>query len=135
LIDFLFGDLETAPSSKSVIDLGDYKQQLKSKNPDQQQMFTSFYSDGVIWPDGRKEQVEAVILATGYKNNFPHLGGTGAINSKGEPLYIAGVSTTVQGLYFVGIEGQRSIASATLRGVGSDAKYVIKKLVGYLTSI
>jgi putative flavoprotein involved in K+ transport len=38
------------------------------------------------------------------------------------------VSSTVPGLGFVGLERQRSFASATLRGVGRDAVHVLKTL-------
>ena len=43
-----------------------------------------------------------------------------------------GIATTIQGLYFVGMPWQRSHASATLRGVGEDARYVVKHLQRYL---
>jgi putative flavoprotein involved in K+ transport len=33
-----------------------------------------------------------------------------------------------------GLEGQRSFSSATLRGVGSDAAFVIGKMLRYLKS-
>ena len=33
-----------------------------------------------------------------------------------------------KGLFFVGLSGQRSLSSATIRGVGRDANYVVKKL-------
>ncbi|MCH1627431.1 flavin-containing monooxygenase [Ferdinandcohnia quinoae] len=125
---------KTAPSSSSVIDLGQYSERLAQKKPDQQSMFTSFYTDGVIWSDGSKEAVDNVIFATGYQNNLAHLNELGATDSKGQPLHIGGISTTVQGLYYVGLEGQRSVSSATLRGVGPDAQYVIRKLVRYLNS-
>ena len=47
---------------------------------------------------------------------------------RGRPLHRAGLSTTVPGLGFVGLEYQRSIASATVRGVGRDAEHVIERL-------
>jgi putative flavoprotein involved in K+ transport len=37
--------------------------------------------------------------------------------------------TTCPGLGFVGLEWQRSFASATLRGVGRDAHYVVRRLL------
>ncbi|MFZ7946110.1 hypothetical protein [Neobacillus sp. 19] len=123
---------KTTPTSRPVIDFGKYSKQLVQGTPDQQPMFTSFDSDGVIWSDGRKEKVDTVILATGYQNNLMHLKEIGAIDSNGQPFHVGGVSTSVQGLYYVGLEGQRSISSATLRGVGSDAQFVVRKLVRYL---
>lgn len=121
-----------APLSKSVIDLGDYKRQLAAGDPDQKPMFTSFYRDGVIWPDGTKESINSVIFATGYRPDLSYLYSTGALDSDGKPLQTAGISICVPGLYYVGLEGQRSFASATLRGVGPDAKFVVRNLMRFL---
>ncbi|GGE81367.1 flavin-containing monooxygenase [Priestia taiwanensis] len=121
-----------APNPGGVIDLGDYKTRLDKGNPKQEPMFTSFYADGVIWPDGRKEPVDVVIFATGYHSNLSYLNSIGALDSEGKPLQIAGISTNIQGVYYVGLEGQRSFSSATLRGVGKDAEFVVKKLLSYL---
>lgn len=121
-----------APVPKSVADLGDYKQKLEAGKPDQRDMFTSFYPDGIVWPDGTKEAVDTVIFATGYRPNYSYLNLVGVLDHEGRPLQKAGISLSIPGLYFVGLEGQRSFASATLRGVGPDAKYVVKNLDHYL---
>lgn len=44
------------------------------------------------------------------------------------PIQKAGTSQNTFGLYYVGLEGQRSFSSATLRRVGSDSKFVIKHI-------
>jgi putative flavoprotein involved in K+ transport len=120
------------PRSRAVIDLGQYKERLAAGKPDQRLMFSSFHADGVIWPDGTTERVDTVIFATGYRPHLVHLRNMGALDSEGRPLQTAGISTTVPGLYYVGLEGQRSFASATLRGVGPDAKFVVQKLLRHL---
>jgi putative flavoprotein involved in K+ transport len=97
-------------------------------------MFTSFYSEGVVWPDGTKEPVQTVIFATGYRPNLYYLQSIGALDAEGKPLHTAGISLSVPGLYYVGLEGQRSFASATLRGVGPDAQFVVKRLLRHLHS-
>lgn len=57
----------------------------------------------------------------------------GALGTEGKPIQTAGISLTAPGLYYVGLEGQRSFTSATLRGgVGPDEKYVVSKLMRYL---
>ncbi|MHA7967801.1 flavin-containing monooxygenase [Paenibacillus sp. CAU 1782] len=122
---------KTAPSSGSVIDSGGYKEKVLAGKPDQQPMFTSFYDEGVIWANGTKEPVDTVIFATGYRPRLPYLQAIGALNSEGRPVHQAGISH-VPGLYYVGLEGQRSFASATLRGVGRDAQFVVKKLLHHL---
>lgn len=108
---------KTAPSSSAVNDSGGYKEKVAAGKPDQQPMFTSFYEDGVIWPNGTKEAVDTVIFATGYRPHLPYLQAIGALDAEGRPLHQAGISD-VPGLYYVGLEGQRSFASATLRGGG-----------------
>ncbi|MFG1732507.1 flavin-containing monooxygenase [Paenibacillus sp. 843] len=114
--------------ASSVMDLDGYKQRLKDGNPKQKIMFTSFYEDGVIWPDGSKEKVDSVIFATGFRSNLSFIKDLEGLDSKGDPLQDRGVSTVVPGLYYVGLSGQRTFASATLRGVGPDAKYVVKHI-------
>lgn len=121
----------TAPSSSAVDDSDQYKKRLAEGKPDQRQMFTSFYQDGVIWPNGIKEPVDTVIFATGYRPQLPYLQTIGALDMEGKPTQKAGISN-VPGLYYVGLEGQRSFASATLRGVGADSQYVVKKIMHYL---
>ncbi|ETT40518.1 hypothetical protein AWU65_02110 [Paenibacillus glucanolyticus] len=115
-------------NASSVMDLDGYKQRLKDGNPKQKIMFTSFYEDGVIWPDGSKEKVDSVIFATGFRSNLSFIKDLGGLDAKGDPLQDRGISAVVPGLYFVGLSGQRTFASATLRGVGPDAKYIVKHI-------
>ena len=90
----------------------------------------SIYSEGVIWSDGTKEKIDSIIFATGYKPIIPYLHGVeGALDNRGYAVQKGGVSSTVPGLYYLGLSGQRSFASATIRGVGSDAKYVVSHLI------
>lgn len=122
---------KTAPISNAVIDTNRYKDRITAGNPNQQTMFTSFYERGVIWPNGDKEQVDTVIFATGFRPKFQYLQTIGALDDEGWSLHKAGISK-IPGLYFVGLEGQRSFASATLRGVGADARFVVKKILKHL---
>ncbi len=115
-----------------VIDLGGYKEALAAGDPDVRPMFTQFTETGVIWEDGTEEAVDAVIYATGFRPNLDYLKPLNALNSAGNPHHLMGDSTSVGGLYYVGLSGQTSFASATLRGVGRDAKRVTKHLQRYL---
>lgn len=123
------------PISSSVANLNNYEERLASGKPNQQPMFTSFYDNGVIWPDGTKEQVDTVIYATGFRYNLDYLSDLGALDNEGKPMQIAGISTSVPGLYYVGLEGQRSFASATLRGVGPDSRFIVRKLRRHLKKV
>ncbi|WP_309119788.1 NAD(P)/FAD-dependent oxidoreductase [Paenibacillus sp.] len=121
-----------APGSSAVNDTGQYEAKISAGKPDQQPMFTSFYEDGVVWPNSQREKVDTIIYATGYRPYVPYLEAIGALDESGKPLQRGGISS-VPGLYFVGLEGQRSFSSATLRGVGPDAGFVVKQLTKYLT--
>ncbi|MWA14585.1 flavin-containing monooxygenase [Streptomyces sp. BA2] len=115
--------------SMPVIDDGRYRAALDSGNPDRRPLFTRLDGDTVVWADGTRERADAVILATGFRPDVAYLAGTGALDERGAPLHRAGVSTSVPGLGYVGLEYQHNNASASLRGVGRDAAYVLRKLV------
>ncbi|MEK4510826.1 MULTISPECIES: hypothetical protein [Paenibacillus] len=95
-------------------------------------MFTGFYPEGVVWTNGQREPVNSVIFATGFRPNMLFLNHTDGLDSNGRPLHIAGVSRTIPGLYYVGLSNQRSFASATIRGVGADARYVVQSINRFL---
>jgi putative flavoprotein involved in K+ transport len=124
---------KTAPSSPAVLDTGVYQAALQMGKPDHKPLFMRFTPDGVIWADGCHEAIDTVLFATGYEPNVDFLADLGALNTVGQPSQKAGIGT-LAGLYFVGLSGQRSFASATLRGVGADARYVITHLRRYLRS-
>jgi len=121
--------------STPVLDDGRYRAAIRSGSPDARPMFSSFWSGGVVWPDGTREQVDTVIFATGFRPNVPYLSGLDALDAQGRPLQRKGISAKVPGLFFVGMPRQRNFASATLRGVGPDAAYVMPHLVRHLRAV
>ena len=114
-----------------VFDTGRYRSALEQGKPNQRAMFQRFSQDGVVWADGSTEPVDAVIFATGFRPALGYLSSTAALQQD-QPLHRQGISTIVPGLYFVGLSGQRSIASASLRGVSADARFVVGHLRQYL---
>ncbi|WP_175615765.1 flavin-containing monooxygenase [Piscibacillus halophilus] len=133
---FPIGLWRNVKDKEPVIDLGGFKKAIEENhNPDQRNMFTRFTKNGVVWSDGLKEHVDTVIFATGYKPKFDYLEPLKTVNEEGNPLQKGGISSNIDGLFFVGLHWQRSHASATLRGVGPDAKFVIKHLKKYLKSV
>lgn len=114
--------------STPVLDTGAYASALAAGRPDRRPVFTDLDATTVTWADGAKEQVDAIILATGYRPGLSYLGSTAALGPDGYPHHRAGLSTTHRGLGYVGLEWQRSLSSATLRGVGRDARYVVRRL-------
>ncbi|MDS0137541.1 MULTISPECIES: NAD(P)-binding domain-containing protein [unclassified Amycolatopsis] len=119
--------LRSTPASP-VLDSGRYREALAAGSPDRRDMFTRLEDDQVRWPDGSRERVDAVILATGFRPELSYLEDLGALTEDGIPLHSRGLSTVVDRLGYVGLEWQRSLASATVRGVGRDATYVTARL-------
>lgn len=116
----------------AVLDAGRYQAAVASGRPDVRPMFRSFSPDGVVWQGGEAEPVDTVIFATGFLPNLQYLQALGALDPHGVPLQRRGASSTVPGLYYVGLSYQRTYASATLRGVGPDAEIVVKHLQHHL---
>lgn len=105
-----------------VLDTGVYRAALDQHRPDRRQMFTTLEGSEAVWPDDRREHVDSIILATGYRPDLPYLRTLSTDHARG-------VSLRHCGLGFVGLEWQRSLSSATLRGVGRDAAHVVRRLL------
>jgi putative flavoprotein involved in K+ transport len=78
--------------------------------------------------------VTNVIWCTGYRHDFPWIDLDKGFDEPGWPVHARGVSSEVAGLYFVGLEFQFALASASLWGVARDAAYTVRHLDRYLTS-
>ena len=132
--------LDTAPLSRwlvrlpvSVIDTGTYRAALATGRPDRRTMFDRLDGGAVVWSEHSREPLDALILATGYRPHLPYLAATAALDADGLPLHRGGVSSTVPGLGYVGLEFQRSFSSNTLRGCARDARHVLAALRGHAT--
>ena len=78
--------------------------------------------------DGQVLDVTNVIWCTGFRHDFPWIDLATAFDEHGSPVHSRGVSSHVTGLYFVGLEFQFALASASLWGVARDAAYIVKHL-------
>jgi putative flavoprotein involved in K+ transport len=114
-----------------VLDPGKYGKALAAGVLDRRPMFTAFDAEAVVWADGTRERVDAVIFATGYRPNLDYLEPLGALED-GAPKHIGGISTTHPGLAYTGLELQRSFASNTLRGVSRDARHIMGPLAAHV---
>lgn len=74
--------------------------------------------------DGRTLDVNNVIWCTGYQPGFSWID-LPVFGDDGRPMHERGVVSSVPGLYFVGLHFLYSMTSATVLGVGRDAKYVV----------
>lgn len=109
-----------------VLDHGAYRDAVETGSVTHRPMFEGLDGDSAIWAHGRREPIDALVLATGYRPALDYLQGLGALDRDGAPLHRGGISTTTPGLGYVGLELQRSFASNTLRGVHRDAAFVAK---------
>jgi len=96
-----------------ITDSVGFQQTLADGVVDVRPMFTALHGARVVWSNGERERVDAVILATGYRPSLGYLRDLGALDPDGAPLHIGGISTTHLGLVYVGLEYQRSFASNT----------------------
>lgn len=112
----------------SVIDTGIHRAALAAGRPDRRPLFDRLDGEEVVWDDGTRERLDALILATGYRPHLPYLAESAALDADGLPLRRGGVSTTIAGLGYVGLEFQRSFSSNTLRGCARDARHVVAAL-------
>ncbi|MFF8013928.1 NAD(P)-binding domain-containing protein [Streptomyces sp. NPDC007929] len=127
------GRFVRTPPTQLVIDDGRYRAALAKGAPDRRELFTGVDGAKVAWVDGTREEVDTILLATGYRPDLPYLAELdGALDSAGHPRQLDGISVTHQGLVFVGFEWQRSLSSNSLRGVGRDAARVARRLAAHI---
>src|SRR6266571_1523356 len=115
-----------------VTDSVGFQQTLAAGLVDRRPMFTALDGNQVVWSDGRREPVDAIILATGYRPSLDYLRELGALDADAAPIHVRGISSTHVGLVYLALEYQRSFASNTLRGVSADARAVIAPLVAWI---
>jgi putative flavoprotein involved in K+ transport len=125
---FPLSDLWQRMKSNLVLDAGRYQSAIAAGQPDWRPLFERLTPDGVVWTDGQEESVDSIILATGYRFQPDYLAGLSAWDTHGQMLQRSGRSLTVPGLFYVGLSFQRTYASATLRGVGPDARLVVRQI-------
>ena len=124
--------LQMITDGSLVTDSVGFRQTLAEGRVDRRPMFVELDGEDVVWRDGQREPVDAIILATGYRPSLPYLRELGALDEHSAPKHIGGISSSHAGLVYVGLEFQRSYASNTLRGVSDDARAVVAPLVAWI---
>jgi len=82
--------------------------------------------DGLpLLADGSTLNVRNVIWCTGYHHDFPWID-LPIFGEDGEPMHDRGIVQEVPGMFFVGLHFLYAMSSATLIGVGRDAKRIAK---------
>jgi putative flavoprotein involved in K+ transport len=74
--------------------------------------------------DGSRVEVKNIIWCTGYEHGFPWVD-LPIFDENGEPKHERGVAKDVPGLYFVGLHFLYAMSSATVIGIGRDARHIV----------
>ena len=85
----------------------------------------------VSFADGASAEVDAVIWATGYRDDADWVAVPEAKDPRGNYLHHRGISP-VPSLYFIGRSWQWTRGSALFAGVGADAAYLAGHIIGHL---
>ena len=97
--------------------------------------FTRFTENGVVWPDGREEHIDAVIWCTGFKASLDHLEPLGVVEPGGH-VQVEGTRSVKQPrLWLVGYGDWTGYASATLIGVGRTARATVEEIAAFVRNV
>jgi putative flavoprotein involved in K+ transport len=80
-----------------------------------------------VTADGDVLNPQTIVWCTGYRDDFGWIEIPGAIGDAGHPVHERGVSP-IPGLYYLGLEFQFAVASATIQGLDQDARYLMQRL-------
>lgn len=107
------GDIVVIPSVRAARARG----ALDSRRP-----FATFHENGVTWPDGQTEPIDAVIWCTGFRPALDHLRSLGVVEADGRVAVEAGRSIRQPHLWLMGYGDWTGAASATIVGVTRAAR-------------
>lgn len=113
------GDIVAIPSVRAARARG----ALNSRRP-----FTAFYEQGVTWPDGRDEPIDAVIWCTGFRPALDHLLPLGVVEADGRVAVEDGRSIRQPRLWLMGYGDWTGAASATIVGVTRAARDMVGRI-------
>ena len=80
-----------------------------------------------VTEDGQVLDVANVVWSTGYRPGFSWID-LPVLGDRQEPVHERGIVAQEPGLYFIGLEFLFSVSSATVTGVGRDARRVAKQI-------
>ena len=119
------GDIVMVPPVKAARDKGILKTVT---------MFSRFTGQGVVWPDGREEQIDAIIWCTGFKPELNHLLPLNVLEADGKVEVKQGQAVKEPRLWLFGYGDWASPGSATLIGAGRSARENVPALLQFLQS-
>jgi putative flavoprotein involved in K+ transport len=104
------------------------KSLLKTGKVVLKQRVTSANKNQMFFHDGSSIEVSNVIWSTGYKSDYRWINVPSVLNEKGMPSHQRGLSP-IKGLFFLGLPWQYRRGSALIQGVGTDAEYIVEKIL------
>ncbi|MBL6080776.1 NAD(P)/FAD-dependent oxidoreductase [Belnapia sp. T18] len=113
------GNIVMVPPVREARDRG----ALRSVRP-----FLRFEPDGVVWRDGSRSLVDAVIWCTGFRPALAHLAPLGVLEPDGRVVVRGGRSVREPRLWLVGYGDWTGLASATLAGVTRAARSAVQEI-------
>ena len=94
--------------------------------------FARFTQDGVVWPDGTRSTVDAVIWCTGFRPALGYLESLGVCTADGRVAVNGTHSIQEPRLWLVGYGDWTGAASATLIGVTRTARSTVEEIERFL---
>lgn len=89
----------------------------------------SIHQESVSFEDGKTEPFDAILFATGFKPQFPHLNTCIELDKESLPKLSDGFEALYcENLFFLGLDHQNNIQSRFLRGIRNDAKELAAKV-------
>lgn len=113
------GDIVAIPSVRAARARG----ALDSRRP-----FTALTPEGVRWPDGLDEPIDAVIWCTGFRPALDHLLSLGVVGADGRVAVENNRSIQQPRLWLMGYGDWTGAASATIVGVTRTAREMVGRI-------
>ncbi len=123
---YTLGDVVQVPPVRAARDAG----RLDDLRPP----IVRFTPDGVVWPDGVHESVDAVVWCTGFRPALGFLGPLGVVGPDGRVEVEGTRSVAELRLWLVGYGEWTGFASATLVGVGRSARATAREIAVLLAA-
>ncbi|TBX79421.1 oxidoreductase [Bacillus mycoides] len=83
--------------------------------------------NNIMFQNGDTYRAQSIIWSTGFVQDYKWIEIEKAVNEKGFPNHIKGISP-VRGLYYIGLPWQSQRGSALICGVGKDAAYLLSEI-------
>ncbi|AKQ47403.1 hypothetical protein TH63_00870 [Rufibacter radiotolerans] len=103
------------------------EQALQKKSITLRPELSRFNVPEALFQDGSNTAFSSIVWCTGFQSDYSWLQVKNALDPGGQPLHQEGISP-VAGLFYLGLQWQRSRSSALLLGAGRDAHFLAQRL-------